>query len=83
MISDPCGLSRGGIQHLLIGMSNFKHDKRCAGRSVMEVRNEEQTTLNRANGNLTLTCAPAPPSLLHSRVDNREEFRAFYIEVEY
>lgn len=36
-----------------------EHAQCTAGRSCVEVRNEQETTLNRANGNLTIRQAPS------------------------
>ena len=45
LLSLPCSMEDTGLCH--------------AGRSFVEVRNEQETTLNRANGNLTIRSALA------------------------
>ena len=46
------------MQHQLL--CTMKDTGLCgAGRSFVEVRNEQETTLNRSNGNLTFRCTPA------------------------
>ena len=53
----PCTMKDSGLWH--------------AGRSFVEVRNEQETTLNRTNGNLTIRCALQHCSLMRHGIISR------------